>query len=168
MSYSDPETGKPLHAYVSKKKKAADLASTAYAFTLVGIAGILFLILFAAGALPFAVPVHMKILASAVMGTMFLSFLIIGIRSFLGIKSLAADAEKEEREFAEITDWFRSAYPRERLEGEAAEETDEGQRYFSRYEKMQALISEKYEHLEESFLDHIIEALYEEYYHEDS
>ena len=42
------------------------------------------------------------------------------------------------------------------------ENDDENQLYFSRYEKMQQSISEKYPGLDETFLDHIIETLYTE------
>lgn len=162
MSYPHSETGTP-HVYVSKKKKAADLTSTAYSFTLVSIAGILFLVLFFTGVLPFETPFPTKVLASVVMGIMFLAFLAIGIRSFMELKSLSAAAEQEEQTLAEITDWFRSTYPREALK-ETEEGEEESQLYFSRCERMQALILEQYDNLEENFLDHIIEMLYEEYY----
>lgn len=151
----------PLHAYVSKKAKAADLKSTAYTFTLVSIVGIIFLILFLLDVLPFETEFHMKILSSAVMGIMFLIFLIIGIRSFLEIKTVSYAADEEEQLFSEITEWFCNCFTPEDMEGDS-ENTEENQQYFSRYEAIQQAISEKYPGLDEAFLDHIIETLYAE------
>lgn len=151
----------PLHAYVSKKAKAADLKSTAYTFTLVSIVGIIFLILFLFDVLPFETEIHMKILSSVVMGIMFLIFLIIGLRSFLEIKAVSHAADEEEQLFSEITEWFCSSFTAEDMDGDS-ETTEESQQYFSRYEAIQQAISEKYPGLDEAFLDHIIETIYSE------
>lgn len=155
----------PLHAYVSKKAKAADLKSTAYTFTFVSVIGIVFLILFLFDVLPFETAFHMKVLTSVVMGILFFIFLIIGIRSFLEIKAITHAADEEEQLFTEITEWFSGRFTAEDMEGES-EITEETQRYFCRYEAMQQAISEKYPNLDEAFLDHIIETLYPELFPE--
>lgn len=155
----------PLHAYVSKKAKAADLKSTAYTFTLVSIVGIIFLALFIMDVLPFETATHMKILTSIVMGIMFLIFLIIGIRSFMEIKTVSHAADAEEQLFAEVTEWFHNNFTKEDME-RTSENLDENQRYFTRYEAMQRCILEKYPDLDEAFLDHIIETLYTELFSE--
>ena len=162
--FDEEETQKattPLHAYVSKKAKAADLKSTAYTFTLVSVIGIIFLVLFFMDVLPFHTTFHTKVMSSIVMGSMFLIFLIIGIRSFMETKAVSGEADKEEKAFAEITEWFRGSYTKEDIDADI-ENDDENQLYFSRYEKMQQSISEKYPGLDETFLDHIIETLYTE------
>ena len=159
------KTTAPLHAYVSKKAKAADLKSTAYTFTLVSVIGIIFLILFLNDMLPFNTAFHTKVMSSVVMGIMFFIFLIIGIRSYMEIKSVSGAADEEEKAFAEITEWFRIHYTKEDVDANA-ENGDENQLYFSRYEMMQQAISEKYPDLDEAFLAPIIETLNAELFSE--
>lgn len=150
------------HAYVSKKTKTEDLKSTAYTFTLVGSVGIILLILFGIGVIPLHTSGYMKIMLCIVMGIMLGIFLIIGIRSFLQVKELSAQADLEELKLKEITEWFRSSYTAMDINGHIALNQSEEQLYFSRYEVMNQLIAEKYPQLEESFADHIIELLYTE------
>lgn len=150
------------HAYVSKKTKTEDLKSTAYTFTLVGSVGIILLILFGIGVIPLHTSGYMKIMLCIVMGIMLGIFLIIGIRSFLQVKELSAQADLEELKLKEITEWFRSSYTAEDINGHIALNQSEEQLYFSRYEVMNRLIAEKYPQLEESLSDHIIELLYTE------
>lgn len=152
----------PAHAYVSKKAKTEDIKSTAYTFTLVGIAGIIVVILFAIGVLPLHTAGYMKVIISIVMGALFVIFLGIGIRSFQQIKTVTEEAATEENLLSEATEWFRTNFDRtaidEGLDTTEAEET----LYFSRYQKMHALILAQYPDMEESLLDHIIDTLYSE------
>lgn len=152
----------PAHAYVSKKAKTEDIKSTAYTFTLVGIAGIVIVILFAIGVLPLHTAGYMKVIISIVMGALFVIFLGIGIRSFQQIKTVTEEAGTEENLLSETTEWFRTNFDKtaidEGLDTTEAEET----LYFARYEKMHALILSQYSDIEESLLDHIIEILYSE------
>lgn len=150
------------HAYVSKKTKTEDLKSTAYTFTLVGSVGIILLILFGIGVIPLHTSGYMKIMLCIVMGIMLGIFLIIGIRSFLQVKELSAQADLEELKLKEITEWFRSSYTADDINCHIALNQSEEQLYFSRYEVMNRLIAEKYPQLEESLSDHIIELLYTE------
>ena len=154
----------PDHAYVSKKTKKEDVKSTAHTFTIVSIAGFLLLILFWLGIIPLNTATYMKVMLSVVMGTMFIIFFLVGIRSFKELKTLEQEADTEEDSFAEITEWFRQTCTCEYIDEELDTEEQEEMLYFARYRKMRQLILEKYEDLDPSFLDHIIETLYAEYF----
>lgn len=152
----------PAHAYVSKKVKKEDVKSTAHTFTIVSVIGFILLILFWAGVIPLNTAPYMKVMLSVVMSAMFVIFFIVGIRSFQELKTLEQEADSEEDSFAEITEWFRHTYSSDDIDAELDTEEQEEMLYFARYEKMRQLISETFEDLEPSFLDHIIETLYAE------
>lgn len=152
----------PTHPYVSKKSKKEDVKSTAQTFTLVSIVGFILLILFWAGIIPLNTATYMKVMLSVVMGTMFIIFFFVGIRSFKDLKALEQEADTEEDSFATITEWFHQTYSTDDIDAELDTKEQEEMLYFARYEKMRQLISEAYEDLDPSFLDHIIETLYAE------
>lgn len=152
----------PARTYVSKKAKTADMKSTAYTFTLMSILGIVFLILFATDTLPLQTAQYTKVMICVVMGTMFLIFLVIGIRSFRQIKKLANDADDEESLLTESLEWFRSSYRSEDIDSGLDISQPAETLYFARYEVMQRILTEKFPDMEETLLDHIIETLYSE------
>lgn len=156
----------PSHTYISKKAKKEDVKSTAYTFLLVSIAGFILLGLFYAGVLPLYVADYMKVIIGIVMGTMFLVFFVVGVRSFLEIKVLDAESSEEENLFHEVTEWFKSTHTTESIDAKIDTTASNEQLYFSRYEVMEQIISEKYPDLEASFFDHIIEELYSELFSE--
>lgn len=152
----------PSHAYVSKKLKTEDIKSTAYTFTLVGIAGIIIVILFAAGILPLHTAAYMKAIIGFVMGALFIIFLIIGIRSFQQIKTVTAEADKEETILSEALEWFRANFDQAAIDAELDTNEAEETLYFTRYEKMHALFLSKYPDIDDALLDYMIEILYSE------
>lgn len=152
----------PAHAYVSKKSKTEDIRSTAYTFTLVGFAGIVIVILFAAGVLPLHTAGYMKVIISIVMGTLFVIFSGIGIRSFQQIKTVTAEADSEEKLLSEATEWFRTEFDKKTIDAGLDTGESEETLYFARYEKMHSIFLSRYPDMEESLLDHIIETLYGE------
>ena len=152
----------PARAYISKKAKTEDMKSTAYTFTILSVLGIVFLLLFATGNLPLQTAQYTKIMICVVMGTMFLIFFVIGIRSFGQIKKLVTDADDEESLLAESLEWFRSSYQSADIDSGLDTSQPAEMLYFARYEVMQRLLTEKYPDMEETLLDHIIEILYSE------
>ena len=150
------------HAYVSKDTKKEDVKSTAYTFTIVSIAGFIFLVLLLAGVLPFQLASYTKIMISVVMGIMFCIFFLIGVRSFLDIKKIAKEADDEHKQYDEISKWFQENYSASKID-EGLDLTEEKEQlYFLRFEKMSELINTRYPAVEEAFLDHILEDLYSE------
>lgn len=158
----DEEEAPKACVFVSKRTKQEDLRSTAYSFVLVSILGAVLLILFAVGIIPLNMTGYMKVLSCSVMGIVFFLFFIIGIRSFIQLKSVKKEALEEERYFKMITEWFKGANSSDRADWDIESNQPKEQIYFVRYEKMKQLIEEKYPSLDEAFLDHIIESLYDE------
>lgn len=158
----DEEETPAASAFVSKRTKQEDLRSTAYSFVLVSILGAVLLILFAVGIIPLNMTGYMKVLSCSVMGIVFLLFFIIGIRSFIQLKSVKKEVLEEERYFKTITEWFKGANSADRADWGIDGNQPKEQLYFARYEKMKQLVEEKYPSLDEAFLDHIIESLYDE------
>lgn len=154
--------GSASHAYVPKKLKTEDIKSTAYTFTLVGIAGIIIVILFAFDILPLHTAGYMKVIISVVMGALFVIFLYIGIRSFQQIKTISVEADTEETLLSEAMEWFRTNYDRTAIDASLDTTEAEETLYFARYEKMHAIFIAEYPDIDESLLDHIIETLYSE------
>ena len=152
----------PANAYVSQKSKTEDMKSTAYTFTIVGSLRLVLLVLYAIGVLPLHTASYMKVMICVVMGTIFVIFLVIGIRSFAQIKSYSDAADNEEELLSEILAWFRDSYDKNAIDASLDTNQQEEMLYFARYEIMRQNIVGKYPDVEESLLDHIIETLYAE------
>ena len=154
----------PTHAYVSKKDKKEEMKSTAYTFTIIGLAGIIFLILFETGIISLNVASYMKIMIGIVMGAMFVIFFIVGLRYFMMLKNADSEVTKEEETYTNLLNWFKDTYPAEKIDASIDGKLEDEQIYFARYEVMFQAINNKYPDLEESFVDHVIETIYSEYF----
>lgn len=156
-------------AYVEMRTKYEDMKSTACSFLLVGAAGILFLVLVAAGFIPLQFAAYMKGIMGIVMGGMFLIFLIIGIRSFLQLSSLKAKVLKEDQETDAAKSWFFENYSAKAIDLSADTSPDEEvqQKYFKRSRLIRQKLREQFQTYEEAFLDHLTEQFYEELFPQD-
>lgn len=152
-----------MKVYVSKETKKEDMKSTASAFLTVGIAGFLLLFLFAAGILPLHVADYMKVMLSIVMGIMFFIFLLVGIHSLRQYQTLKRQSVQEQDVETTVKNWFLDHVSREDLDCSGA---DNDSLYFERYARMESLIRGQFPNLEESFLDHLIEDLYSDFFEE--
>lgn len=150
--------------YISNKDKYEDTKSTGWTFTVVGGIGLIAVILMDLSVFPFQMQSHMKIIFTIVMGGLFLFFLLIGIKSFLSLKQIQADAKKQEDTENEVISWFLSNHSKEIKEYRFADtdESDEDTLYFPRAEKMAELISAEYKNLSADEIDHLVERLYPE------
>lgn len=156
-------------AYVEMRTKYEDMKSTACSFLLVGAAGILFLVLVAAGFIPLQFAAYMKGIMGIVMGGMFLIFLIIGIRSFLQLSSLKAKVLKEDQETDAAKSWFFENYSAKAIDLSADASPDEEvqQKYFKRSRFIKQELRQQFQSYEEAFLDHLTEQFYEELFPQD-
>lgn len=152
-----------MKVYVSKETKKADMRSTAYAFLSVGILGLLLLVLLWAGILTVQLADYMKVMLTVVMGAMFLVFLVVGIQSLRQYQSLKTQSEKEQDLENEIKKWFSDHFDASEWDNFAS---DGANLYYERYEKMESMIRSAYPNLEETFLDHLIEELYADFFEE--
>jgi hypothetical protein len=148
--------------YMNPDAKVEDNRSTAWSFTIVSVLGIVVLVLLDLDRLPFVVAVEQKVVLSAVMGCLFLIFLVIGIRSFLSIRQLEAAAQEENSLEKEITEWFLKEHAADMRDfsTEAVNPESPEELYYPRYERMSELILAQYPGISEDFKDHVIEELY--------
>lgn len=152
-----------IPVYIEKSAKYNDVKSTAFTFTIIGVLGVICIVLFDAGFFSLNIASYMKIMMNLVMGTLFVIFTIVGIRSFLQLKVLSLEVTKEEETTNEINTWFQEHYSSKDIDSSfSTDELSEEQLYFKRYEKMKQMISNQYSNLSEDYLDHMIELLYHE------
>lgn len=155
----------PSHTYVEKGKQLEDVTSTAWVFTLLGIAGLLLILLLWTGVLPLEITFYFKVFSSIVLGGVFLFFCITGIRAFRERKQLIYDKSREDTTICRITQWFQDHYSADAIsngmdEGDISME----QLYFLRSENISRILMEQFGDLEESFLEHMTEKIYQMYF----
>ena len=143
--------------YKEKDAQLEDNRSTAYTFLGVGIAGLIFVILFALDIIKLPMADYMRVIMIVVMSVLFVIFLGIGITHFRKINQMSADADMESRRTSEIMEWFSSNYT-------ADSEPSMEQRYFIRSDKIAALLHAKFAGLPEDYEEHILEKIYAAYY----
>lgn len=154
-----PKTGG--HVYVKKETAYEDMKSTATTFLCIGTLGIICLLLWGFGVIRLQMEGYMKILMFLVMGTLFVVFLIIGIRYQMRLKSVKEEAGSEKQLTEEIIRWFLDTYSADDIDaGIADTSVGEEQLYFQRYEVMERCISSRYPDLDGAYQDHMLEELY--------
>lgn len=165
-----------MKLYVDANTKLEDARSTASAFTIVGVIGIIALILLDTGALPIQLATPSQVMVNVVMGVLFLIFLMVGIRSMFSIRKLTESVDEEQNREQEILSWFRDSYrsvsqatnpiPKTANDTESSGDSEQSELYFSRYEQMSSHLLTQYPDLQEEYVDHLVELLYEEFYPE--
>lgn len=154
-----------MKIYVDQNTRLEDMKSTAWSFSIVGIAGILLLILLWMGVLPLQIVQDTKIILTVVMGILFAFFLFVGIHAFASLNKLRMSASNEKNTYDAIISWFMDSYAEALRNKDFAgtESTDVNSSellYFPRYQEISTIITSKYPNLSEEFLDHIVEDLY--------
>ena len=167
----DPKdgTGSQGSIYTETSKKLEDAKSSSWLFIFFGIAGLILIACVWLGVLPLSLAFPMKLLYTIVLGALFLACLLMGLGYLKKSKTLAAETDAEERRTREIIDYITTTYSLADLDRtlQVADLPME-QRYFVRSEKIAALITEKFPLLEESYLDYLVEQIYQIYAPEES
>lgn len=149
-------------SYTQKSKKLEDAKSSAGLFIGFGVVGILLILAVWAGIIPLNLALYMKILYTVVLGTLFVVFLVMGFYYRSKVKGLALETTQEEARTEEILSWVALEYPMDKLDTVIGADTlPVEQLYFERYEKLSAVIREKYQIQEEAYLDYLIEKIFE-------
>lgn len=153
--------------YMKAKDKAENYKSSGFALTLVGGIGVVAMILFITGVIDFHMADNIRLISTIVFSLLFVSFLVMGIRSFSEAKKQAALSADEEQVDEEIREWFLFNHSAESIDEAcaigAAERKDETS-YFARNEYMKQVILEKYPEVEKAYLENLVEDLYTETY----
>lgn len=158
-------TVKQKHTYVEADRKIEDASSTAWSFLFLGIVGFVALILVWTNILPLDIPFTTLLMATIVLGILFLIFLFVSIRAFHARKRLIPVKSKEEADICRIRNWFVEHYSADAI----SHGVDEGdismeELYYLRLENISRLLTEEFPELEDSFSEYIMENIYQMYF----
>lgn len=153
--------------YQNNNERAEEHRSSAYTLILVGAVGIIAIGLFFFDILPFQMDGFSKYMITGVMGVLFILFLVMGIISMKNSRILAVKAGKEENLTKEIKNWCLHNLSAKTLDeglftAEESIELSDEIKYFRRFERMQEMLNNQFIHLEEAYLDRLIDEVYPE------
>ncbi|MEE1250201.1 MAG: hypothetical protein UHU19_13370 [Lachnospiraceae bacterium] len=156
------------HIFVDKRSQYEDMKSSAYTFFFVGIAGLILLVLVAFDVIPLHMASYMKIIMTIVMGSLFIFFLGIGIKSFQKTKSLASDAVIEENRTNEILSYFYEHETADTIDAAICDSSSmkKEQLYFHRYEIIKTALLQYSSDLSEDYTEDLIEKIYNNFFPE--
>lgn len=162
--------GTSLRPYQNKTERAAEVKSSAYTLTIVGIIGIILVILLEFNLLPISLSVFTKHMMSSVMGALFLIFTVMGFHSFSSLKKINEQGHQESNLMKEMKRWSENNLNKESIDAAVFTLDEEFQseiKYFMRSEEIKKQICNQFLNLEEGFLDKFIEEEYIELYKEE-
>ncbi len=144
--------------YVEADERAEQLRSSFFAFMIMDIIILVVSILIYIDIIPIAVgSMTTKIFDLSVLALLFLIFLGISVGSFIKINNIKKDAAKEINLTEEIIE-----YTVKNFNDPVNEETPEEEKYFLREEALKALITSEFKGLDDSYLEFVLETVYEE------
>ncbi|MCI7790684.1 MAG: hypothetical protein MR531_07905 [Lachnospiraceae bacterium] len=157
-----------VRVYQDKKSKAEDFKSSAYTLIIVGAVGIIALILLELGVFPFSLAAPGKYITYAVMGAMFLIFIIMGLSSFKSSKKYEKEAKTEDDLTDRIKIWTLENVTRESIVSKAAlpAEMPDEVKYFKYFELLKNAIKSEFGDMNASYLESLCEELYGEIFEE--
>lgn len=164
---NEKPTMKYVKTYQDKTQRAAEVKSSAYTLTVVGVLGFVFVILMELNILDLPLSIFSKHMTAIVMGLLFLVFIFMGIHSILSLKKIIKEGDKESNLTGEMKKWCESNLKAEEIDEIVFEQETEYQdeiKYFMRTEEIKKRISNQFLNLEEGFLDKFIEEIYTELY----
>lgn len=153
--------------YESSEQKARENRSSAVVLFITGSAGLLFIALCVTGVLSF----HFRGIVYGVMGALFLIFIIMGFVSLKNAKELRKKAVSESTLVDSMTKWcLENLNPSEIDAALSKEEPDDGKDdgliYFKRTQWMKEKIKHQFMNLDEAFLEHFIDDIYDDVFEE--
>lgn len=150
--------------YKGREEKAEEFKSSGMVLLFVSILGFLFMLLLNMEILP--IRIRNLPMVNVIMLLLFLFFFVFGIISLLGAKEYEHEAADEKNLTKEIKAWAKENLTAGKVDKESGADTDEPEEilYFKRYEWLKKTISEKFVNLDEDYLDHLIESIYQTLY----
>lgn len=178
---ADKALRQPSAVYENSAAKAEDNKSSAYLLLLFGVAGIIIIILGIAGVLPIQLSGTSKYMTYGIMSALFLLFIVMGMISMKSYRIFAKKAESENSLRSTMEKWCLSQLTADKLdeelfelengstrkgasapEREAWENVPEEEMYFKRVSLMKEKIQKQFLNLDEGFLEHFVDELYED------
>ncbi len=158
-------------AYEDKGAKAEEYKSSAIALIAVGSLGLVALVLFWMGVLPFRMYGMGKIMFTGVMGFMFLVFFIMGFNSIKMYKTYVGVASKENSLIDDINAFLEANLQKEQVdttlhisEAAAADDAAQARLYFTRIEFIKRQLFEAFPDLDMPLADKMADDWYSKQY----
>lgn len=150
--------------FVKAKDREQEYKSSGFALLIVGIGGLIFLALCVFGVIGISIGASVRSIAFFVMLFMFLAFIYLGIRSFVAAKAIGALAGDEDLLTADIENYFKTEYSKEKIDELALNENDanleDEVKYFKRISVIKDLMLKRFGELEESYTDNMVEVIF--------
>ena len=153
--------------YQASCEKSIDHKFSAYTLLFVGIVGLVFLVLMDTGVFDIGLSTTSKYMITGVMGLLFVVFVIMGVLSMKSSKQFARKAENESNLSKEIKAWASLGLKAQQIDEKAAiADMDESEEvlYFARAQVIKDEINHKFMNLEEDFLEHLVDEIYQDIY----
>lgn len=154
-------------AYEDKSAKAEEYKSSAFALIAVGAIGIVALVLFWMGVLPFRMYGMGKIMFTGVMGFMFVVFLIMGFNSIKMYKTYVGVASKENTLIDDINAFLEANLTKDQIDATlhisqaaASDDAAQAQLYFTRVEFIKRQLFEAFPDLDMPLADKMADDWY--------
>lgn len=150
--------------YQRKGERAEDLKSSGQVLLLVGILGCVVMLLIDFGILP--IKLGNLVMMNVLMIALFLMFIGFGIYSLRGAAQYKAQASDEDEQTEKIMTWIKDSLTAQQIDADAQIEPADAEeiRFFKRAESMKIRIAAQFDDLDESFLDSLVETVYQEFF----
>ncbi|MBQ7956172.1 MAG: hypothetical protein IJ282_10550 [Lachnospiraceae bacterium] len=161
----------PVGLYEDSAQKAEDNKSSGITLLFVGFLGIIVLILAMTGVIPLRLSPTTSYMVYGVMGALFILFIVMGVVSMRNSKIFAKKAESENSLRSTIEEWCLHNLEAQALDkeafGEGAAMVSEEAKYFGRANILKKKISTQFMNLDNQFLDHFVDEIYEDIFEEE-
>ena len=149
--------------YVSSKEKYKDNINSAISLLFVGIIGLVFIILLNLKIIPLNIPKTTLLLATIVLGSVFVIFIIMGIKSYLDGKKYQSNISAEEDSQLDIALFITEHLSKENIDNqiENIDELTEEELYIVRTEYIADIIHKNFEDADEELVESIIDDIYD-------
>lgn len=149
--------------YVSSKEKYKDNINSAFSLLFVGIIGLVFIILLNLKIIPLNIPKTTLLLATIVLGSVFVIFIIMGIKSYLDGKKYQSNISAEEDSQLDIALFITEHLSKENIDNqiENIDELTEEELYIVRTEYIADIIHKNFEDADEKLVESIIDDIYD-------
>lgn len=155
--------------YENYHDKAENFRSSAYTLVLVGVLGIGALVLLYMDVLPIHFYGASKYLTNAVMGALFLIFIVVGIRSFKSAKQYEIMAVEEDKLTADIKQWVSDHINAQDIIAEENAKNPnllEEMQYFFYFGSLKKKVTAAFPQAPDAYLDNLLEELYAQLFEE--
>ncbi len=171
LDYEDLQSDSSSKTFIKSSDKYEDMHSSGVTLILVGLMGIAFLVCQKLGFIPIGFDDIMQWVFLAAMGGLFLVFIIVGILSLRNAKKIKSNIAEEEAFDKQILNFIKEQYTGDEIDhllfSENEQEQSEELLYFKRVEWLKTTLTNEFGEMDESYLDHIVEDIYQRLYDKD-